>query len=102
MMKLHMNFDIGSIFMELDFYFSFYKGHSVFLTCIYENHHCFSAHEYSQYMQYALPMNNIEQTNKQVVYGNQRSESGNVQTKKKKKQFIHDCTELLFYKSLFY
>lgn len=84
MMKLHMNFDIGSIFMELDFYFSFYKGYSVFLTCIYENHHCFSAHEYSQYMQYALPMNNIEQTNKQVVYGNQRSEYNTVQTKKKK------------------
>lgn len=50
MMKLHMNIDIGSIFMELDFYFSFYKGYSVFRTCIYENHHCFSAHEYSQYM----------------------------------------------------
>lgn len=29
-------------------------------------------------------MNNIEQTNKRVVYGNKRSESGNVQTKKKK------------------
>lgn len=27
-------------FMELDSYFSFYKGISVFLTCIYENHHC--------------------------------------------------------------
>lgn len=30
-------------------------------------------------------MNNIEQTNKRVVYGNKKSESGNVQTKKKKK-----------------
>lgn len=33
--------------------FSFYKGISVFLTCIYENHHCnvfFSACECSQYM----------------------------------------------------
>lgn len=46
-----MNINIGSTFMELDFYFSFYKGSSVFLTCLYENHHCvFSAHEYSQYM----------------------------------------------------
>lgn len=26
--------------MELDSYISFYKGISVFLTCMYENHHC--------------------------------------------------------------
>lgn len=39
-MKLHKNLNIGSIFfMELDLYFSFYKGISVFLTCMYENHH---------------------------------------------------------------
>lgn len=42
MMKLHKNLNIGSIFffMELDSYISFYKGISVFLTCMYENHHC--------------------------------------------------------------
>lgn len=40
-------------FMELDSYISFYKGISVFLTCMYENHHCnvfFSACECSQFM----------------------------------------------------
>lgn len=41
-MKLHKNLNIGSIFffLELDSYISFYKGISVFLTCMYENHHC--------------------------------------------------------------
>lgn len=85
--------------MELDSYFSFYKGISVFLTCIYENHHCnvfffclwmFTVH---------VICFAIEQ------YKNKQTREASLVMYKlfnKKKKFIHDCTELLFYKSLFY
>lgn len=100
-MKLHKNLNIGSIFffMELDSYISFYKGISVFLTCMYENHHCnvfffclwmFTVHVIC----FAIEQYKNKQTREAslVMY----------KLLNKKKKFIHDCTELLFYKSLFY
>lgn len=85
--------------MELDSYISFYKGISVFLTCMYENHHCnvfffclwmFTVH---------VICFAIEQ------YKNKQTREASLVMYKlfnKKKKFIHDCTELFFYKSLFY